>query len=111
MSVLEHKFNNDLLVRAEDRALASRAFPATFYVLDHEQLRRFFLLYDGPANSAKRRSHLAGLVSIGMATLSLGAAAAAPLYESGGYARLITTGAAVLGLFSILIGVLGLLSG
>ena len=63
--VVDHTFNDDLLLRETDRALALKKYTSIFHVLDYPELRLFFLGYDAPANTAKRNSQWAGVFSIG----------------------------------------------
>jgi hypothetical protein len=51
--VLEHRFNDDLLISDHDQDLAKTEYPEIYHVLDHPDLRDEFLRYDEVANKAK----------------------------------------------------------
>ncbi len=99
----QHRFNTDLLVNPGDLETARQAFPQTFHVLDHAALRAAFLRYDRPANAAKRRGRMAGLLAIGFGMIALFTAAASPSARWQGIL------AAVCGLISITVGLGGVL--
>jgi hypothetical protein len=80
-NVLEHCFNNDLLLTEDDRRLAHEEFPTIVHVLDNEDLRVEFGKYDGDANHAKRRVHRLGLAAVFCSAVALVATAANPLLK------------------------------
>jgi hypothetical protein len=98
-----HIFNTDLLVNADDREAARRAFPRLTHVLDHPELRRELSRFDRPANAAKRRGRVAGLLAIGLGMTALLIAAGQPSEPVWGFV------AAICGLGSIAIGLFGAL--
>jgi hypothetical protein len=98
-----HRFNTDLLVNPGDLETARQAFPRTFPVLDHAALQTAFLRYDRPANAAKRRGRVAGLLAIGFGMIALFTAAASPSARWQGIL------AALCGLISITVGLGGAL--
>lgn len=65
------RFNDELLLSEEDRALAERSYPNVFFALDHPDLREEFLRVDRLAVQAKRRSRWIGCAALVFATLSL----------------------------------------
>ncbi len=65
------RFNDELLLTDDDRALAGRLFPAVMFALDHPSLRTDFVRIDKGAIRAKRRSRLIGLLTLGFAVMSL----------------------------------------
>src|SRR5262245_57915525 len=70
-----HKFNDDLLLNEQDQDLAARKYPTIFHVLDHPELRQFFLQYDEQANRAKRNGRIAGFLAIAFGFIALAIAA------------------------------------
>lgn len=65
------RFNDELLLSEEDRALAEKSFPNVFFALDHPDLREEFQRIDKSAVSAKNRSRRIGCAALVFATLSL----------------------------------------
>ena len=112
-TVPTQKFNDDLLLTADDQKLATVRFPDLLHLLDFPELRDTFLSYDKPANSAKRESRRVGSIAIVLGVLALLGASAAPLYETSGvwWPRLLAGVSALLGVVSLLIGSIGTLSG
>ena len=108
-----HRFNDDLLINDDDRDRAATIFPKLAFVLDDPDLREIFQSFDAPANAAKKRSRMAGLLAIALGALSLWSAAAAPLYHEWllpkGWLLIIGVGSALAGVLSISIGLLGVL--
>jgi hypothetical protein len=98
-----HRFNADLLVNPGDLDIARVAFPRIFHVLDHAALRTALLRYDRPADAAKRRGRIAGLLAIGFGMIALFTAAASPSARWQGIV------AALCGLISIAVGLGGAL--
>jgi len=98
-----HRFNTDLLVNPGDLERGSGAFPRVAHVLDHSPLRRAFICFDRPANAAKKKGRIAGLVAILLGTISLAIAAATPKVQVLGLI------AAICGVGSIAIGLGGAL--
>lgn len=68
---MSFRFNDELLLSDEDRALAERSFPNVFFALDHPELREEFQRVDKLAVEAKRRSRWIGCAALIFATLSL----------------------------------------
>lgn len=108
-SATGHQFNNDLLTNPGDIDRAKSAFPKTVHVLSHPALQVTFRHFNQPANAAKRRGRVAGLLAIGMGALALGIAAATPVYRH--YQNISVLGgiSAGLGVLSIVIGLGGVL--
>lgn len=102
----EQRYNDDLLLKAQDRERAERQYPSAFHVLDHPQLREEFVRYDPPANEAKRRSRRSGIAAIALGFLALSGAATASVYHDAH--PLIPQ---LIGLFSALAGVMSLAIG
>lgn len=65
------RFNDELLLSEEDRALAARTYPNVYFALDHPELRDEFQRVDRAAIDAKRRSRWIGCAALVFATLSL----------------------------------------
>jgi len=116
-----HKFNDDLLLQDADRKLAQRKYPSIFHAPDHPELRDLFSEYDAPANRAKRTGLIAGLWAIGFGVSALAIAASEflvthPIADEGtshtmnwtGFVLAVASG--LCGLFSYLIGTIGVLS-
>ena len=108
---IEHRYNSDLLFLKDDVERVRRCYPAIIHVLDHPELRAHFKEYDDPANSAKRRSLIAGVIAIFLGAFSLIIAAAEPIH-----ARLpdqmwywLAVVSAVVGLASLVIGLSGVM--
>jgi hypothetical protein len=76
----EHRYNSDLLSSKLDLEAARKRYPDIIHVLDHPELRAHFVEYDNPANRAKKRSLLTGVIAILLGALSLIIAAAEPLH-------------------------------
>jgi hypothetical protein len=120
-AIADHKFNDDLLLREDDRALASRRYPSIFHVLDHPELRDLFSQYDTPANSAKRRSLRAGIAAIICGFLALAIASleiqmsylaadgGAPAYPFLSIEKVVAAASGLCALASFLIGTAGIL--
>jgi MFS family permease len=106
-----HKFNDDLLLLSTDRDRAKAAYPAVFFALDDEALRRDFVQYDVPANQAKRRARRSGLVSVILTAAALCGASTGTLFHHVSYGWAFGTGFAVLGVVGVLIAFFGLLYG
>jgi hypothetical protein len=98
-----HRFNNDLLINPGDPDRAELAFPQVAHVLNHSTLQEAFERFDVPANVAKRRGRIAGLLAIVTGTISLVIAAATPTAWALGLL------AAICGLASIVVGLGGVL--
>src|SRR5436190_9105775 len=47
--VLEHRFNDDLLISERDQELVKSDYSDVYHVFDHPELRAEFLRYDGIA--------------------------------------------------------------
>jgi hypothetical protein len=73
-----HRFNTDLLINPRDLEASRKAFPHIEHVLEHVDLQREFNRVDQPANAAKTRSRIAGLLAIGFGMVALFTAAASP---------------------------------
>jgi hypothetical protein len=104
-----HRFNTDLLVNSGDLDNAKRAFPRIAHVLDHPALREAFGRFDRPANAAKRKGRIAGLLAIALGTIALAIAAATPIYRDLPFKSWIGAVSAGFGVLSILIGLGGAL--
>jgi hypothetical protein len=111
-NALEQRFNDDLLVREEDRHLAAKLYPTVLHVLDHPELRNCFAHYDEPANHAKRRSKALGTAAIILASLALLCASGEIVFHTKPRALLLIALAGVIfGVSSVSLGSVGLLSG
>jgi hypothetical protein len=77
--VLEHRFNDDMLISEHDQQLARNEYPEIYHVLDHPELREQFQRYDGMANKAKLGVHRIGLLAVLLAALALLGSALTPL--------------------------------
>ena len=77
--VLEHRFNDDLLISEHDQTLAKTEYPEIYHVLDHPELREQFLRYDDLANKAKLWVHRIGLLAVLLAVFALLGSAITPL--------------------------------
>jgi len=107
-----HKFNNDLLANEGDRRLAKDIYPRLRHVLYHPELLELFSHYDALANTAKKRSHCAGLVAILLGTFALiSASTEAFFHESHQPPRMLGVVSAMAGILSVAIGLWGVLYG
>ena len=77
--MLEHRFNDDLLISEHDQKLARSEYPEIYHVLDHPELREQFLRYDSVANNSKWWVHRIGLWAVLLAVLALLGSALTPL--------------------------------
>lgn len=77
--VLEHRFNDDLLISEHDQQLARAEYQEIYHVLDHPALRDEFIRYDAVANSAKLWVQRIGLLAVVLATTALLSSALTPL--------------------------------
>jgi len=68
---LSFRYNDELLLSEEDRALAEKSYPDIFFALDHPELRAEFERVDGLAVKAKNRSRHIGCAALAFATISL----------------------------------------
>lgn len=108
-----HRFNTDLLNDPRDRDEAKRAYPTVFDLLYDEDLLIHFNDYDRPADHAKRRSLVSGIVAVGLAVIGLCGTSAEPVLHSIlPESAIIATGVpfALLGLAAIAIGLGGVLT-
>lgn len=80
--VLDHRFNDDLLMGMGDQQLARTTYPELFHVLDFPELREQFQKYNKQADKAKAKVHLIGLLAVMLATLALGSSAMAPILDA-----------------------------
>jgi len=108
MSDQDHRFNDDLLLDAEDQELARELYPRIVYALDDETLRAEFLAVDPAASAAKRRSRLLGGWAVILVTFALLAASAEHL-SAGHVAWQFAAFSALCGIVGALIGWYGLL--
>jgi hypothetical protein len=76
--VLEHRFNDDLLISEHDQQLAQAEYREIYHVLDHPELRNEFLRYDRVASSAKLWVQRSGLLAVVLATFALVSSAVRP---------------------------------
>ena len=109
--VSDHSFHGDLLAHMDDVNLARAAFPRILHVLDNPGLRRVFNNHNDLANGAKIKSWRAGCVAILSGLVALLAASSAPIYEHwhAPWPQVISTVSALLGVFSVIIGLAGVL--
>jgi hypothetical protein len=98
MSDNGHQFNTDLLVNQGDLESCGRAFPRITHVLHHPALQQAFQRFDRPANAAKRKGRIAGLLAIALGIIALAIAAASPNERVWGIV------AAICGVVSIAVG-------
>lgn len=105
-----YRFNDDLLLRQEDRDLARRLYPAIAYALDHPELREWLERIDPVANAAKRRSRVCGSWAVALVSGALFLASAAPLYEGDHNLEIIISAlSGLLGVVGAFIGFFGVL--
>lgn len=115
----DHKFNDDLLLAKEERQLAARKYPAILHVLDHPELRDFFLILDTEAKRQKRQGLILGFCAIGLVLLALLIASAEQLSGHSGertpFWDRLPAGLALLsagcGIVGAIVGGIGILSG
>jgi len=107
------KFNDDVLAAESDRAVAEHAFPHIMHVLDFPELRELLLAFDAPAKRAKRLRSLVGIVAIACGFAALCGAPVALLYDKvfPEWSRPVAAVSASLGVVSLLLGIVGALSG
>lgn len=79
--MLEHRFNDDLLISNDDRVFAQNEYQKIYHVLDHEELRNAFLLYDHMATAARVKVQRAGLTAVILAVFALLGSALTPLLK------------------------------
>jgi hypothetical protein len=112
--------NSDLLIEEEDRAFFQRHYPAYAPIFDWPELRQMFVGYDAVGSKARGHSRRSGIWAVAAGFLSLAVAATIPLMDvlkagdRSGQLRMqaILGGvAAVLGIFSVLIGYTQILTG
>jgi hypothetical protein len=77
--VLEHRFNDDLLISEHDRQLAKDEYSTIYHVLDHPELRDEFLRYDVMATKARLWVHRIGLLAVLLTVMALLGSALMPL--------------------------------
>jgi RsiW-degrading membrane proteinase PrsW (M82 family) len=108
---MEHDFNTDLLLDADDREEAKRAYPDIFFALDNAPLRDAFLPFDRRANLSKARSRRWGVISIFLAAGALMLAGAETLYHDLPLLqrRLIAALGAAAGVASLVIALFGMI--
>jgi hypothetical protein len=109
----DHKFNDDLLLQDADRRLAAKKYSSIFHVLDHPELREFFVQYETPATRAKSMGLKAGLWAIGLGFCALAMAASEFLstHSTESWTSIVlATISGLCGLLSFLIGTMGVLS-
>jgi hypothetical protein len=108
---LKQRFNDDLLLKEEDRDLARRRYPSALVsVLYFEDLCTHFKKYDAEANEARRKRRGAGTLAILAGMLALFGASAAPLYHQLAAPWPVAIGglASFLGVASVLVGLFGI---
>ncbi|KCZ87329.1 hypothetical protein [Hyphomonas johnsonii] len=113
------RFNDELLLKAEDLALAQKKYPRVFFALDHPELRAEFQRIDHLANSAKNRSRSIGCLTLTFAVASLLTFPLEPLIRaatsSHGHPDAVFTAIAIVGavcgVLAIIFGNLGLAFG
>ena len=110
---MAHRYNDDLLLHADQRRLAEEELATIFFALDHEKLRTLFEDADKVANEAKRRAQKAGVLAVFMALLAFLIAAGEPwlalLIDP--LPKVIVFLAAILGVASMVIAWIGLIHG
>jgi hypothetical protein len=107
-SIDDHKFNDDLLLRENDRKLAAIKYPSIAHVLDYPELRQLFSQYDATANRAKRKGLIAGILAIGFGFGALAIAATEFLFShTTRYTIALTVASGLFGICSFLIGSVG----
>lgn len=107
----EPRFNDDILIAADDIRFAKAKYPAISHVLINEKLRTEFVRHDDTANAAKRKSRRWGQLAIWLAVVALLLASANPVYEDMTGAHWLGLAAAVCGILSVPIGMFGLMYG
>ncbi len=109
------RFNDELLLNAEDRDIAAKSFADVYFALDHPALREHFAKLDADSRSAKARSRLIGQLALSFAVLSLLAFPLEPLITNLLHAddnnsvmfKLIASAGALSGVLAIVFGNLG----
>lgn len=76
LDVIEHRFNHDVCLRTEDKAVVERRWPALTQPLVNATLASSFAGYESAAKKYKRLVHASGTVSIAFALVSVAGAAA-----------------------------------
>ncbi len=111
-------FNDDLLANSGDLKRAGETYTTILHVLNHPELREYFTKYDDPANSAKRRSMVLGIVAIVLGVLAILSVSVEMIPVSHGsdvgeqsWHFAVALVASVLGIASVLFGAIGILSG
>jgi hypothetical protein len=105
---VEQKFNDDLLLTAEDRENAKEAFGPIFHVIDNPELRASFVEYDEPAGRHKRRSHLAGIFAVFLVVVGLSISSGESVYKDWWPATTALSIARAAAVFALLGGLMGL---
>ena len=113
------RFNDELLLSADDRDLAQKKYPRVFFALDHPDLRAEFETVDRLANAAKKRSRSIGCLTLVFAVASLLTFPLEPLITAASGAtsvsldlfKAIAIVGAVCGVLAIIFGNLGLAFG
>src|SRR5580658_9809913 len=77
-----HRYNDELLGRADELSHARAEFPRFAFALDNPDLRTYFEAVDNRANDTKRRAQRAGLWSVAGTIVGLGIAASEPRWAS-----------------------------
>lgn len=108
---MAYRFNNDILLAAEDQEQARLAFPGVAFALDNRALRDAFTPHNVRANMSKTRSRRWGALAVLLATASLAIAAGETLYhdQPKSVVRAIAMVGAVAGIVSVIIGVFGVM--
>jgi len=105
-----YRFNDDLLISAQDQENARRLYAKIAYALDHGSLRDRFCAVDPLANRAKRQSRRSGIAAVTFVTTALLVASAEPLFAGRhGLTVAAAVVAGLLGLLGALIGAMGML--
>jgi hypothetical protein len=68
---LRQKFNDDLLIHQEDRVVPAKLYPRVLHLVDHPEVRPYFVEYDESANAAKKKSRKEGSTVIVLASITL----------------------------------------
>ena len=106
-----HRYNDDLLLDRATRERAKREHPTVAHIIDWEELRTAFRPLNDTANSAKRRSHVAGFWSVTVAFLALVGASSEPLmaHLAEPWPKVIAITSGALGLLAFAIAGMGLM--
>jgi len=109
--LLEHRYNDDLLLREENREQAKEEFQSIYHVLDDPYLRSKFQNVNEQANLAKKHSRNLGLLSVLFGLASLMGASSEAIWENYKWAETLAIISGCFGIFAAGIGFFGVMIG